>query len=110
MKLALAVACLTASLALASQAMADGRSILTLQQPLTKHVDFIVNGAIWNCDGATCTAAVEAQTLGVQQCHTVARRVGPVASAENSGHSLDAADLQACNRGVASKSTIASKH
>jgi hypothetical protein len=110
MKLVIAAACLVVSLALASHALADGRSVLTLQQPLPKHVDFIVNGAIWNCDGATCTAAVDSQTLGVQQCHTVALHVGPVASAVNSGKGLQPAQLDACNHGIAPKPTIASAH
>jgi len=110
MKLAFAVACLAVSLALASHALADGRTVVTLQQPLAKHVDFIVNGAIWNCDGATCTAAVESQTLGVQQCHTVALHAGPVSSAVNSGKTLAADQLDACNHGIAPKATIASAH
>jgi hypothetical protein len=110
MKLAIAAGCLAVSLALASTALADGRSIVTLQQPLAKHIDFIVNGAIWNCDGATCSAAVEPQTLGVQQCHTVALKAGPVAGAANSGRSLAADQIDACNHGIAPRSTVASAH
>ena len=110
MKLAIAVACLAASLGIASHAMADGRTVVTLQQPLAKHVDFIVRGAIWNCDGATCSAAVDPQTLGVDQCRTVALKVGPVASAANDGRSLAPADLDKCNHGIAPRPTIASAH
>jgi hypothetical protein len=110
MKLALAAACLAASLGLASTALADGRTIVTLEQPLAKHVDFIVNGAIWNCDGATCSAAVEQQTLGVQQCHTVALKVGPVANAVNGNRTLAATQLDQCNTGIGSRSTVASAH
>jgi len=110
MKLVIAVACLAASLALASHAMADGRTVVTLQQPLAKHVDFIVNGAIWNCDGATCSAAVESQTLGVQQCRTVALKVGLVAGAVNSGRTLQPTQIDQCNAGLAPKATVASAH
>jgi len=110
MKLVIAVACLAASLALASHAMADGRTVVTLQQPLAKHVDFIVNGAIWNCDGATCSASVASQTLGVQQCHTVAQHVGLVVGAENSGRSLQPAQVDQCNAGLAPRATVASAH
>jgi hypothetical protein len=110
MKLAIAAGCLAVSLAVATSALADGRSVLTLQQPVARHVDFIVNGAIWNCDGATCSAAVEPQTLGVQQCHTVALKVGPVASAQNGVHSLAADQLDACNHGIAPRTTVAVAH
>jgi hypothetical protein len=110
MKLLFAAACLAASLGIATTAMADGRTVVTLQQPLAKHVDFIVNGAIWNCDATTCSAAVESQTLGVQQCHTVALKVGPVAGATNSGRSLQPTQVDQCNTGIASHTTVASAH
>jgi hypothetical protein len=110
MKLVIAVACLAASLALASHAVADGRTVVTLQQPLAKHVDFIVNGAIWRCDGATCAAIVPEQTLGVQQCHTVALHAGLVAGAQNDAHTLQPSQIDQCNAGLAPKATVASAH
>ena len=110
MKLIIATACLLASLALASHALADGRTVVTLQQPVAKHVDFIVNGAIWRCDGAVCAASVPEQTLGVQQCHTVALHAGPVAAAQNEAHALLQAQIDQCNAGLAPRSTVASAH
>jgi hypothetical protein len=110
MKLVISVACLAASLALATHALADGRTVVTLQQPLAKHVDFIVNGAIWRCDGATCAAIVPEQTLGVNQCRSVALHAGLVASAQNDAHTLQQAQLEQCNAGLAPRSTVASAH
>jgi hypothetical protein len=36
--------------------------------------------------------------------------VGPVASAQNSGRSLQTAQLDQCNHGVAPRTTVASAH
>ena len=110
MKLVIAVACLAASLALASHALADGRTVVTLQQPLAKHVDFIVSGAMWRCDGATCAAFVPEQTLGVNECHSVALKVGPVAGAQNDAHTLQPSQIDQCNVGLSTRSTVASAH
>ncbi|HEX3917467.1 MAG TPA: hypothetical protein VHW60_09030 [Caulobacteraceae bacterium] len=110
MKLQLAGACLLATLGLATAAMADSQTTITLQQPLAKHVDFIVNGAMWRCDGATCAAFVPEQTLGVGQCHSVALKVGPVASAQNDAHTLASDQLDKCNTGIVSHTTVASAH
>ena len=110
MKLIIATACLLATLGVASHALADGRSVLTLQQPLAKHVDFIADNAMWRCDGTTCAASVDSQTLGVNQCRAVALHVGPVAAAENDGHTLKSDQLDHCNAGLAPHATVASAH
>jgi hypothetical protein len=110
MKLLIAVACLAATLGVATHALADSQTTVTLQQPLAKHVDFIVNGAMWRCDGATCAAFVPEQTLGVNECRSVALKVGPVASAQNDAHTLPSDQLDKCNAGIVSHTTVASAH
>jgi hypothetical protein len=110
MKLALAVACLAASLSLASHALADGRTTATLQQPIPAKVQFIANGAIWDCEGSTCVAGnTPDQTFGPSQCHDVAKKVGAVAEFKNDAKTLQSASLDRCNTGLAVKTTTASR-
>jgi hypothetical protein len=110
MKLVIAVACLAASLSLATHALADGRTTATLQQPIAAKTQFIANGAIWDCEGATCVAGnTPDQTFGPGQCHDVAKRVGPVVEFKNDYKSLQSASLDRCNAGLTAKTTTASR-
>jgi hypothetical protein len=106
MKLAIATACLLVSLGLASHALADGRTTVTLQQPLAKPTQVIVNGAIWDCAQSQCSADVPPEDLGVGECHAVARKVGPIADFKNDVHTLEPASLDKCNTGVAPKQSM----
>jgi len=110
MKLIIALACLGASLTLASHALADGRTTATLQQPIAAKTQFIANGAIWDCEGSTCVASVTPdQTFGPSQCHDVAKRVGAVVEFKNDYRTLQPTSLDRCNAGVAPKTTTASR-
>jgi hypothetical protein len=110
MKLIIALACLGASLALANNALADGRTTATLQQPVAAKTQFIANGAIWDCEGATCVASnTPDQTFGPGQCHDVAKRYGAVVEFKNEYKTLQPTSLDRCNAGVAPKTTTASR-
>ena len=107
MKLAIATACLFVTLALASHALADGRTVVTLQQPLAAKTQLVLDGAIWDCEGATCVADnIPSQNFGVGQCHDVARKVGPIADFKNDFKTLEPASLDKCNLGVAPKTSM----
>ena len=110
MKLVIAVACLAASLSLATHALADGRTTATLQQPIAAKTQFIANGAIWDCEGSTCVASnTPDQTFGPGQCHDVAKRVGAVAEFKNDYKTLQSTSLDRCNAGLTAKTTTASR-
>ena len=111
MKLAIALACLAASLSLATHALAD--TTATLQQPVAKPTQFIVDHALWDCSGTTCVSTlVDRMYFGAPECHGVARNAG-VAVAEfktSAGETLKPADLDKCNAGLAPKTSVAAAH
>ena len=110
MKLIIALGCLVASLSLATHALADGRTVATLQQPIAAKTTFIANGAIWDCEGNTCiTGNSPDQTFGPSQCHDVSKRVGAVAEFKNDYKTLQPTSLDRCNTGLTAKTTTASR-
>ena len=111
MKLAFAAACLVATLSLATNALADGQTTATLQQPVAKKTQFVANGAIWDCADTTCVADnTPDQTFGIGECHAVAKHAGvAVAEFKTSSHSLQSASLEQCNAGLAPKAVTASR-
>ena len=110
MKLVIALACLGVSLSLATHALADGRTVATLQQPIATNTQFLANGAIWDCEGSTCVASnTPDQTFGASQCHDVAKRLGAVAEFKNDYKTLQPTSLDRCNAGTTPKTTTASR-
>jgi hypothetical protein len=112
MKLAIALACLIASLSLATHALAD--TTATLQQPVAKPTQFIVDHALWDCSGTTCVSSgVEEMYFGAQECHAVAKNAGVAVAdfkASAPGHTLRTAELDKCNAGLAPKTSVAAAH
>lgn len=107
MKLALATACAVFSLSLAGAASADSRITATVQAPGPAHARFIAASAVWNCDGATCVAALAPDTAaGVSGCKDLAKKVGPLATYAGERKSLDSAALAKCNTAAASPANI----
>ena len=112
MKLAIAAACLVASITIASQALADGRTVVTLQQPLAKPTDFVATRGVWHCEGTTCVSSYTPdETFGASQCRTVAKMAGsPVAEFKNDDTTLQPAALEKCNANLAPKASLAASH
>ena len=111
MKLVIALACLIASLSLATHSFAD--TTATLQQPVAKPTQFIVDHAMWDCSGTTCVSSgVEEMYFGAQECHSVAKNAGvAVADFKTSRpQALRGADLDKCNAGLAPKTSVAAAH
>ena len=111
MKLIIALACLATSLTLATHALADGRTVATLQQPIAAKTTFLANGAIWDCDQTTCVAGnTPDQTFGPSQCREVAKHAGaPVIEFKNDYKTLQPTSLDRCNTGLPAKTTTASR-
>lgn len=107
MKLVIALACLIASLSLATHSFAD--TTATLQQPVAKPSQFIVDHALWDCSGTTCVSAgVEEMYFGAQECHAVAKNAGvAVADFKASNHTLKTTELDKCNAGLAPTTSVA---
>jgi hypothetical protein len=111
MKLAIALACLIASLSLATHSFAD--TTATLQQPVAKPTQFIVDHALWDCSGTTCVSGgVEEMYFGAQECHAVARNAGVAVSdfKTSTAKTLKTVELDKCNAGLAPKTSVAAAH
>jgi hypothetical protein len=110
MKLIIAVACLAASLSLATHALADGRTEATLVQPVAAKTQFVANGVIWDCEGSSCVASsTPTASFGPTQCHDVAKHAGAVSEFKNDYKTLEPTSLDRCNAGVPPKTTTASR-
>ena len=111
MKLVIAAACLAVSVSLASHAFADGRTVVTLQQPIAAKTKFVAGGGVWSCEASTCVAGyTPEETFGPTQCHEVAKQAGPVASFEDEHHSLQPAALEKCNAHITPSTSLAASH
>ena len=110
MKLALAAACLAAGLSLASSAFADGRTVVTLDQPIAKPIEFVAVGGVWRCADTSCVAeATQEETFGWTQCHAVAKQAGArVTGFKDDYHTLQAAQLDRCNAHIGGAAQTAS--
>ncbi len=57
----------------------------------------IIDGASWNCTGATCTATGGANQPATRACRRVVARFGAVSSFSYKGIALTAEQIAACN-------------
>jgi hypothetical protein len=108
MKLAIALACLIASLSLASHSFAE--TTATLQQPVAKPTQFIVDHAVWDCSGSTCVSAnVDPMYFGADECRSVAKnaRAAVADFKTENAKTLRTAELDKCNAGLAPKTSVA---
>ena len=107
MKLAIAAACLVATLALANHVHAQGRSTATLAQPAPARITFIAASASWTCEGTSCVSGYTPQDpIGVSECRELTRQVGAVADFKDEDRVLKPADIERCNRGAASAPAV----
>ncbi len=101
MKLAIAAACLVASISLAGHVFAEGRATAVLQKPLTSKTEVIAAHSIWECDQGTCVATATPEVpLGASDCRDLARHVGAIADFRDESHTLQPVELQRCDAGL----------
>ena len=106
MKLLIAAACLAATLSLAGEALAGGRTIATLEQPVAARTKMIVAGSVWECQGGTCVAAYTPDnSFGQSECHDLVKHVGRITEFKDDIHSLETAKLERCNVGAPAAGT-----
>jgi hypothetical protein len=104
MKLAIAAA--LAAFSLAGSAFADTTVTATLSAPAAQS-KFIAAHAVWNCAGATCTAAIAPDdTASVTGCQDLAKKIGHVAAFTSDTKTLDSKGLEKCNKSAAAPSPI----
>jgi hypothetical protein len=74
------------------------RSEAKLAGPAPKAAKVVIDGRVWTCDGATCTAAGEGRSQSIaRECWRAARKLGPFTAYSRDGVALDEAALKACN-------------
>jgi hypothetical protein len=111
MRFVIAAACVAAALSVATNALADGPAVATLQQPVAKPIQFVSNSAIWDCEGSTCTAAnAQEMYFGASECHEVAKHAGAVSGFKDSSKTLQQASLDRCNAGLSSPHAATTSH
>jgi hypothetical protein len=72
---------------------------VTLAKPVETPRREIVNGAMWRCEGAQCTAEANGERA-LSVCGKVARQFGEVARFEGPQGELDGEALARCNAAV----------
>ncbi|NBB14170.1 hypothetical protein GVN21_02235 [Caulobacter sp. SLTY] len=80
MKLQVLAAAAALSLAFAGSSIAaDGKIIVTLKTPVAAKTKVIAAGAVFNCEGSTCVAAVApSRTDTAKGCKALSKEVGEV--------------------------------
>ena len=69
---------------------------LTLQQPAAQN-EYIIDGARWACDGATCRSGFVDDMPALRSCKRVVAVTGAVTSFSWRGRALNEAELAVCN-------------
>jgi hypothetical protein len=92
--LIVAIMILTSATALAD----TSRFTATLAQPVAAKKEFIVNGNMFRCDGATCILVSNPMdAASVHTCRALQHQVGTLTAYGAEGKPFDAAKLAQCN-------------
>ncbi len=82
----------------ATPALAQESSSLTLQTPVAKTTQTLIDGVDWTCTGASCVSTPGGQSQSVERaCRRVVAQLGPVAAFSWQGRALAPDKLPACN-------------
>ena len=109
----LAAACLTVpTFALSAEApLADGATLAHLVTPSGQPVSTIIDGRMWQCSGADCSAAAsdsaDSQSL-MRECRRAARTIGAFDAYRTGSQTMDAAGLKTCDDATARRQAPAS--
>jgi hypothetical protein len=100
MKLQTLAAVAALSFAFTGTAFADGKVVATLQAPVAAKTKVLAGGAVFTCEGSTCTAlSVSDRTVTTAGCKDLVKAVGAVASL-GGAKSLSTENLAKCNAGA----------
>lgn len=93
-----ALAATLTSIAVPASAQSGGFYRAELAAPLDAPRKEVLNGVVWRCEGASCTAP-KASSRAEIVCGKLARKVGAIASFSHGEDALDDAALSRCNKG-----------
>ncbi len=82
--------------AVAGVAIAKTPVVVKLETPKAEQTRIIANGAVFMCEGDTCTA-VMTRAVNARTCGEVAEQVGRIVQFSGEGRSVTGADLDRCN-------------
>ncbi|HPE47707.1 MAG TPA: hypothetical protein PLR76_04890 [Hyphomonas sp.] len=68
-------------------------------QPLAKD-HYTLEGAVWTCDGTTCTGDLNRKKITVVMCKKIAKKTGEIVSFTSKDFELSAEDLEACKAAI----------
>ena len=91
-----AAAGLTAPITSPAQAAARNIYVAKLAQPASAPAKTIIDGALWRCDGDTCSAPASG-SRGVVACQRAATQLGEIAAFSTPKGELSAEELARCN-------------
>ncbi len=81
-----------------SAAAQTDRYTATLAQPLSGKKEFIANGNVWRCEGASCTLVSDPQDAGsIRSCRQLERQAGALSAYGKGEQVFDADKLAKCN-------------
>ena len=100
MKLLTLAAVAALSLTFAGSAFADSQVVATLKAPVAAKTKVLAGGAVFTCEGSTCTAlSVSDRTVTTAGCKDLVKAVGAIASL-GGAKSLSDDKLAKCNAGA----------
>lgn len=74
-----------------------GAFTATLEQPVTERTRYVADGAVWICEGDTCTAELKRRKVSLKGCKEIADEAGRLTGYTNGSAELSADDLEKCN-------------
>ena len=77
---------------------AAGVFTVTLEEPVTERTRHVADGAVWICEGETCTADLKRSKVSVRACREIADEAGRLTAYSNGSDQLDAEELDRCNK------------
>lgn len=92
-----ALAAALTSVAVPASAQSGGFYRAELAAPLDAPRKEVLNGIVWRCEGASCTAP-KASSRAEIVCGKLARKVGAITSFAHGDEALDDAALTRCNK------------
>jgi hypothetical protein len=96
MKLRTALLALSATALLTGVAIARTPVTVKLEAPVAEATRVVANGAVWQCEGDTCTG-VMTRAVNARTCGELAEKVGRIAAFAGDGRTVVGEELTRCN-------------
>jgi hypothetical protein len=108
MKATILAAAAALSLSFAGASAAADRIVAQLESPVAAKTKIVAGGAVWTCDGASCSAVAQSsRSTSVRACQSLAKEVGRVTTFGAERGPFAAEKLSECNTAAASQAAPA---